>query len=221
VLRMNGEIDLRVAESELRRALALDPQHRRAHEYLALLDCWTSRPAEALLEAQAAAAIDPLSVTARREIARSLFLLHRYDDALAELDRVRSMGTPLRAGAEMIAEIHAKKGMFPEAIAELRGRRGGLQLAMLGHTLGQAGDRAGADTVRQELERRFDAGIGGAYYVAAVYAGLHDFDQAFSWLEKSFTDRSTHFTLMDPTFDDLRADPRFAHIRARLGLQNP
>lgn len=218
VLRANGEIDLRAAEAELRRALALDAEHRRAHEYLALVDCWTGRADEALREARRAAQLDPLSVTARREIARALFYLHRYDDALGELDRIHAMGAPLRAAAEISAEIHGMKGMYPEAIAELRGRRGILSQALLGNVLARSGQRDEATRIREELERRYTAGTGGAYFVAAVYAGLRDFDQAFAWLERSFDDRSTHFTLMDPTFDELRADPRFARIRTRLGL---
>jgi hypothetical protein len=45
--------------------------------------------------------------------------------------------------------------------------------------------------------------------IAMLYAGLGDLDQTFAWLEKSVDDRSINSGIVGPTFQDLRADPRF------------
>ena len=57
-----------------------------------------------------------------------------------------------------------------------------------------------------------------SFPIAMVYAGLGDLDQTFAWFEKSVDDRSINSGIMGPTFEDLRADPRFDGIKERLGL---
>ena len=58
------------------------------------------------------------------------------------------------------------------------------------------------------------------YWIAVVYAGLGDNDQAFHYFEKAFEDR--YFLMIwinsDPRLDNLRADPRFADLVRRIGL---
>jgi len=62
-----------------------------------------------------------------------------------------------------------------------------------------------------------------AVYRALIYAGLAEKDKAFEWLEKSYEDRSlaTGFGTLkvDPVFDPLRSDPRFADLLRRMNLQ--
>ena len=89
---MNSNIDISVAERELKRALEIDPAHRRMHEYLAIFYGWTGRPAESLAEARRAVEQDPLSATAIREVGRALFIARRYDEAVQELERSRKLG---------------------------------------------------------------------------------------------------------------------------------
>jgi hypothetical protein len=56
--------------------------------------------------------------------------------------------------------------------------------------------------------------------IAMTYAALGDKDQAFAWLEKA---DKAHDALLarlkvDPRFDILRSDPRFADLARRMGL---
>jgi len=55
---------------------------------------------------------------------------------------------------------------------------------------------------------------------AMIYAGLGDKDQAFAWLEKAYTERSVWLLWLkvDPKFDSLRSDARFAEFVRRIGL---
>jgi hypothetical protein len=58
---------------------------------------------------------------------------------------------------------------------------------------------------------------------ARFYMGLGDKDKAFAYLGDSLADRSleTGFGTLnvDPTFDPLRSDPRFADLLRRMNLQ--
>jgi tetratricopeptide (TPR) repeat protein len=218
-LRMGQHINLAASEKELKRALELDPGNRQAHEDLAIVYDATNRPDAAIIEARRAESLDPLSVTAIREVGRALYSARRYDEALTELNRARTMGPPVRNVPLIVAQVYAKQKKFPEAISEIkRGPSGIFAQAVLGHILGLAGDRQEASQILSSLIARFDSGTGSAFAVAVVYAGLHDYDNAFTWLEKSFEDSSIRANIMDPLFDDLRADRRFQPLRARLGL---
>jgi hypothetical protein len=61
-----------------------------------------------------------------------------------------------------------------------------------------------------------------AAYMATIYAGLGEKDKAFEWLEKAYQDGSIGGgtgIAVDPIFDPLRSDPRFADLLRRMNLQ--
>jgi hypothetical protein len=49
-----------------------------------------------------------------------------------------------------------------------------------------------------------------------VYGALGDKDQALTWLERDFEDRSNPGVLLGPGFDSLRSDPRFQTLSVVL-----
>ncbi len=74
----------------------------------------------------------------------------------------------------------------------------------------------------KELEEKYARREAIGQYLAEVYAGLGDKDQAFAWLEKDFERRSgirLPFAKWWFTFDDLHGDPRFADLMHRMGLK--
>jgi serine/threonine-protein kinase len=214
---LNCQVEFAAAEAQFKRALELDPADRRTHESLAILYGSTERPGESLREARNAIDLDPLSVTAIRELGRALFSARRYDEALAQLERARTLGPAVRTAPLIAGEIYTTRKMYPQAIAAYGSLRRP-PLPRLGFTLAKSGDRAAATRILADVTGRWQRGEGGAFDVAIVNAGLHDFDQAFLWLDRSFEDRSMNWGIMYPTFDDLRADPRFDRLRKRMGL---
>jgi hypothetical protein len=72
------------------------------------------------------------------------------------------------------------------------------------------------DELREMSKQRYVS----PYLIAVVYVGLGDKDQAFAWLDKAYQDR--YFLLIwlkvEPLFDPLRADPRFADLQRRVGV---
>jgi hypothetical protein len=59
-----------------------------------------------------------------------------------------------------------------------------------------------------------------AFSFAVIYLGLGEKDQAFAWLEKAYEERSflLAYLKVDPIWDPLRSDPRFADLVRRIGL---
>ena len=56
--------------------------------------------------------------------------------------------------------------------------------------------------------------------VAMVHIGLGETDRSFEWLQKAFEARDWQMALLkvEPAFDGLRSDPRFAALVERVGL---
>lgn len=216
IVRLIGPIAFGGAERELRRALALNPAEPRNHAYLSKLYGWTDRPEAALREARILVDADPMSITALRDLGRALLVSRRYDEALAQIERARTLGPPVRIASQMQGEIYAIRAMYPQAIAVLRTRSDPLQRALLGHATARSGDVTSARDILDDFIARWRQDRGGAFEVAVVYAGLRDYDHAFEWLDRSFEDNSIRGNIMDPLFDDVRADARFARVRRRL-----
>jgi hypothetical protein len=53
-----------------------------------------------------------------------------------------------------------------------------------------------------------------------IHVGLGDKNQAFTWLEKAFQERSSWlaWAKVEPRFDTVRKDPKFKSIMARMKL---
>jgi DNA-binding SARP family transcriptional activator len=221
--------DFAAAEGWLRQALALDPRLGRAREHLASAYLWTGRPAEALAESERALEFDPLSPRAIAEFARALAANGRCDEALEQLGRLAALEPPLLRAGPYAAQCYAQREMWPEAMGELgpgwdqRGPRGH---ALFGYLLARAGETDEAQAIRDALHGQWRRGGGSAFALALIHLGLGDLDQAFAWIERAIDDHSlvatpSHIGLMEPLFHELREDPRFARVRARLGIQHP
>jgi uncharacterized protein HemY len=173
-----------------------------------------------VVEARRTLDADRLSPDARVELARALFFAGHDDEALAELDSLRGLRPQLKRALEFTALIYLNKKMWDQAASALRvPNEGGVYTqALLARALAQSGDRGGAMHILEGLLARQRVGTADAFSVANVYVGLGDFDRAFVWLNKSVDDRSMRVHIMDPTFAQLRADPRFARLRRRIGI---
>jgi len=215
-------LDLASAETELKRAVALEPANARFREALVQLYVLAERDSDALLEGRRAVELEPLSPTANAELAHALLANDRCDEALAQLQKLSSLRPPLLRASSFAAQCYTRKHMWPEAIAALQrtvahaGPRGDAQL---GYVLARAGRR---DEARRTLAALLDRSRrieGGAFEVAVVYVGLGEKDKAFAWLDKAVDDRSLGFEWLPTIADDLRPDPRFDRLRRRIGIQ--
>jgi serine/threonine-protein kinase len=219
---LETELELPSAERAIRRAIALDPTRSVYRRRLVYIKSWTGPPEEELAEARRALDTDPLNPYAITGVAGGLYGLHRYDEALAQLERLSAIQPPLQGVAFVRAQCYAKKQMWAKAIAELRPQAQAGEpafIGLLGHMLARTGQREEAKRILADLLARRERTGAGAFQIAMVHAGLGDRDQTFVWLDKSFDDYSMNSMLMGFPFEDLHHDPRFARLRERLGLE--
>jgi len=210
-----------LAVAELRRAVALDPSNAESLGALAELLVEVGHPEEALVQARRAAEQDPLSPIATAEVAHALLANDRCDEALAVLAKLRSLRPPLNRAIDIAAQCYARKKMWPEAIAEFERiipTGGDRADAMKGYYLGRAGRKAEATNILDDLIHRSREINGNAFFVAVVYTGLGDRDQAIEWLERSVADLSFIADWMPDIMREFSQDPRFSPIAHRVGI---
>ena len=70
-----------------------------------------------------------------------------------------------------------------------------------------------------QLKKASKKGYVSPKYFALTYLQLGEKDRAFEWLEKSYQERGEVllYLKVDPRFDPLRSDPRFADLLRRVG----
>ena len=211
------------AEREFKRAVDLDPRSPYVREFLVWLYIFMDRPRDALDEARRGVAENPGSPTAIAEEARALLINRRCDEALRLLGRLSYLQPPPARAASIAAQCHAVQGLWNRAVEELAPvaeRNPVLVYPLLGFVLARAGRAERAREIRDTLFSLWRQGTAGAYGLAVVYAGLRDFDRAFEWLDRSIDDRSLRYNIMEPAFQELHRDPRFAVVRLRLGIDD-
>ena len=82
------------------------------------------------------------------------------------------------------------------------------------------GDTARADALLDELRAAAQSSYVPAYYMAAVYSGYGEREQALEWLETSLRDRESWmvFLNVDPIWDPYRRQARFEALVEAVGL---
>ena len=92
-------------------------------------------------------------------------------------------------------------------------------MAELGFAYALSGEREKAQKSLHDLRLMAERRYTPARDYALVYAGMGDRDMAFEWLEKAYGEHGGLVDLgVEPRWNSLRADPRFADLLKRLGL---
>ena len=218
----------RDAEEEFRRGIQLNPNYPIVHLWYSIELSIMGRLDDAMREVKRAQELDPIFPAVVANVARTYILRGDLDAAIAlcnssiELDP-NSFRTRL-----ILALAYQMQARYPEAIAEaqkgveLSEIRSSFALGALGYCYAVAGRRSEAIEILRELEKKYAEGESTGAYLAWVYAGLGDKDQAFAWLEKDFQDRSGPLAINItgyPVLDTLRGDVRYAELLHRMGLK--
>ncbi len=212
------------AEKEYRRAIELDPYYPVARQWYALYLATNGRLNEALAEMQTAQSLDPTSEIINTNLGSILYYLRRYDDAIQQYKKTLELDPNFSATRLNLGMAYELKGMYEEALSEYQ-KIGGepkspLVQALVGHALAASGRQAEARKVLDAVTASSNGKAGWGYFIALIYTGLNEKDQALEWLKKACAERSGHMTdiNVDPMFDSLRSDRRFQGLLHCLGL---
>jgi tetratricopeptide (TPR) repeat protein len=217
--------DWQGAEREFRRAIEINPNYADAHQMYSFYLSAMGRFDEALAEMKRAQELDPLSLVKIAGIGEILYFQHQSDQAIEQYQKALQMDTNSGFAHWAIGNAYVNKGMYQEAIAEyqkaipLSGDSPD-ELASLGYAYALSGKRQEAFQIVDDLKQRSKQNYISPTLIAVVYAGLGEKEQAFEWLDKAYNGQDSNLVYLkvDPMFDSLRSDPRFADLLRRVGL---
>ena len=222
------EWDWAGAEASFQQALALSPGYATAHQWY----CWylvaRRRFDEALAAGARALELDPLALPVNMALGKAYFFARRYEEALEQCQKTLELDANFIPALYFCGRAYEQQGRYDEAIAlyekGLINLSGGLPLAtaILGHAYARAGEEVKARQLLASLHELHALGqrYVPAYGLGLIYTALGAHDEAFAWLDEACAERFLWLVYLDvdPAFDALRADPRFAALRLRVGL---
>jgi TolB-like protein/DNA-binding winged helix-turn-helix (wHTH) protein len=233
----NYDWDWAAAEHEFKRAIELNPNYAMAHHWYAHLLIETGRTQESLAEASRALELDPYSPFVNNGLARQYYLSRQYDKAITQCQIGLQISPAYLPARIQLALAYEQAGKMTEAVSQLEQASGMISSnataqahpidlpvlhALLGHAYAITGRRSQA---MNELTKLQAAGTGryipGSYF-AILWMGLGDKNQAFTWLNRAYQERSEHVLYLgiEPLVDPLRGDPRFATLLKKVGLKS-
>jgi serine/threonine-protein kinase len=218
--------DWRGAEREFRRTLELNPGYATAHHWFAEHLTLTGRQDEAVTQAAAALKLDPVAPIIHVLVGWVYYYARRYDEAMDALEAALLLDPGFAPAEFWLGLTHEQKGRHEEARAAFEraisgSDRSPMMLAALARLHAERGEVAKADTLLEELRATAQGAYVPAYYMAAVYSGYSDREQALEWLETSLRDRESWmvFLNVDPIWDPFRRQPRFEALVEAVGLE--
>ena len=176
----------------------------------------------AIAEMKRALALDPLSLIINANLGVAYIHAGQLDEAIAQLRKTVEMDGSFYIGRGILGLALELKGQIPEAMAEYEKAIAlsddPLPQAVLGHLYGTIGQRAEATKILAQLKEARQHRYIDAYCLALVSLGLGDRDQALSWLEQGFQERSGWLMSIrvSPFLKPLHGDPRFEALAEKI-----
>jgi serine/threonine protein kinase/Tfp pilus assembly protein PilF len=224
LIAMSYDWDWPMAEKEFKRALELDPKYSTAHHWYGEFLLYQGRFEESFREMGRARDLDPLSLIINTDFGKALYFARRMDDAETQLKEALKMEPNFVLAHMWLASVYTARQRFDEAIAECNNAaRLGHPITALegrGYVYAVAGKKNDVEQTIIELNRHLGGKAIQIESIAYMHIGLGEKDQAFACLEAEYAARSTALVSLkvNPAFDPLRDDPRFADFMRRMRL---
>src|ERR1017187_9596039 len=219
------DLDWTGAEKEFKRAIELNASYPTAHSWYGEYLMAQGRFDRALEEMTRAYQLDTLSPVLNLALGYRFYYAHEYAQAIEQCQKVLAMDATFAPAHVYLGRAYEQNPAFPEAIAELRkaldiSEGDTNELAALGQAYAVSHQEGEARKILDQLKERSQQTYVQPMWIAVIHLGLGEKDQAFDWMQKAYEDRSAWLVYLkvDPLFDPVRGDARFADLLRRVGL---
>jgi TolB-like protein/Tfp pilus assembly protein PilF len=227
------DFDFPGAQEAFLKAIELNPNSANAHLFYS--NCYLlpmGRGAEAIAENKKALELDPLSIPINNFLGAMYAYTGDYEKSYEQFQYTIKMEPSFPLAHAWLSDLLAIQGKYKEAIQEFQ-KSQLLSGVDPGEAAKEAASRLDAFEKGGEqgywqhlLQEMLQAEKRGqppplATAVASLYAATGDKENAFHWLDRGYEEREGQaITLLkvEPSFDSLRSDPRYAKMLRKLGL---
>jgi len=238
LIEVSYDRDWANAATEFKRALELNPGYATAHYlygYAYLVP--QAHFEQGVQEIRRALELDPLSLIINANLGDAYLLARRYDLAIEQGRKTLEIDSNFGVAHSNLGRAYVQKEMYREAISEFQAADASAlarleatrnsayantqPLAQLGHAYALSGRRVEALKVLDQLKEVSKGSFVSPFDFAIVFLGLGEKDQAIAWLTKAVEAHvyPVIYLQVDPRFDSLHSDSRYADLLRRIGLQ--
>jgi tetratricopeptide (TPR) repeat protein len=180
---------------------------------------------EAVAEAERSRDLDPLSLIGTYSVGLAHYFARRYDAAEQYARKTLEIDSNFPSARRLLGQVYAAQGRHADALVEFQrlnetARGNWLHMALLAQAYGRANERTKARKILAGMIEASKTSFVPPAQIAIGYVGLGDRDATFAWFERAQAEHSQvlNFLKMDPMFDALRPDARYAELLRRVGL---
>jgi TolB-like protein/Tfp pilus assembly protein PilF len=217
--------DWATGEQEFKRAIELDPGYAPAHYWYSLYLDQVGRLDAALLEAQRARDLEPLSLVGTYAVGLNQYYERRFGAAREYVRKALEIAPAFPPALRLLGSVELAEGHNDAAVATFERLNtvapgNSLHLAMLAYAHGRAGHKAQASAILHDLVTSSHSRFVPAAHIATGFVGVGAVDEAFGWFDKAIAERSQALTFLraEPLYDTIRGDSRFAALIKQVGL---
>jgi serine/threonine protein kinase/Tfp pilus assembly protein PilF len=224
VIEFQYDWDFARAEDDFKRVIMLNPNYANVHYQYAWYLSLMGRTTEGLTEMKTAQQLDPVNPGINIDVCLPYMMARQFDQCIAESRRTLEMFPNFRVAHMVLGNALFYKGDYSAGLEELQKAKTiestPHMIGDLGYAYAKAGRKDEARTLIGELKELSNQRYVSPYFIAMIYSGLDEKDDAFAWLEKAYQERSFFllFIKTDPMMDSLRSDSRFVDLMRRIGF---
>lgn len=225
LIAMNADWDWAEAERQFKRAIELNSNYATAPQWYGEFLAYMGRFDEGIAEIKRAHELDPLSLIINSDVGKVHLLARRNDEAIPYLQAALKLDPEFAEAHGYLGLAYSMQGKHAEAVDELRKIK-----ALETHPgylsflawIQAAGGRK--DESRQTIDRLIELSqrtYVSPVWMATAWTGFGEKDEAFKWFERVFAERASSGALslkVNPLFDSLRSDPRYADLLRRANF---
>jgi TolB-like protein/DNA-binding winged helix-turn-helix (wHTH) protein/thioredoxin-like negative regulator of GroEL len=207
------------AQDSLNKAAQLEPGSVEVLRLQSSLFRTSGRLDESIELYKQVIALDPLRARSYSSLGSQLYFAGRYEEASAMLQKALELNPKKDQDHLIRGDVLLVQGRPQQALAEIEQETDGdLKLfgeALAYHALARPRD---SDAALQQLIATHPQDY--AFTIAQVYAFRGESDNAFTWLDRAYRQRdvSLIFVKTSPLLNNVRHDPRYAALLAKLHL---
>ena len=209
---------------EYRKALELNPNYATAHHWYAMALATQGLFDEAIREIKRAQQLDPLSIRINQNVGYIYYQSRQYDKAIIQMKKAIEIDSTFPYGNSNLGDCYFMTKQYDNAYnayqTEVRVTGDSTNIFLLACVDAVTGKRKEALALYNKLKEISTRKFVPTSYFVFIEIYLGNKDKAFALLQKAVEEKDPYMINLkvEPKFDPMRSDPRFANILREVHL---